>query len=292
MKRASKFFSDLSGFWRQYKRNRFAVLCLAFVILLASIALLAPWVAPYPPMRIGVAEVFAPPTAQHLMGSDNLGRDVFSMVVFGARTSLFVGFLAATTSVLIGLFVGSISGYLGGWVDDLLMRISEIVLIIPRFVLALVLAAIFGSTALNVIVVIGLLSWPVIARVCRAEFLSLKEREYVLASRSLGESTWSIIFSEILPNAMPPLVTAGTLQVGAAILMESSLSFLGLGDPNVPSWGYIASSARIYIFQAWWIIAFPGILIFLTVLSVNFIGDWLNFSLNPKTRERGYGFKI
>jgi len=285
-RRANVLVGDLKEFWRRYRKSRTAVTGLAMVFLFAVIALIAAFISPYDPLKVGVGPPLTKPSARHVMGTDDLGRDVYSGVVWGARISMLVGFLAAITSAIIGCYIGAISGYYGGFIDDLLMRITELFMVIPRLFLALVMVALFGSGLWNVIFVIGVLSWPPIARVVRAEFLSLKEREFVEAVRALGAGNLTIIFGEILPNAFPSLIVSSSLQVGSAILIEAGLSFLGLGDPNTISWGMMLSNAQRFLREAWWMVTFPGGVLLLTVLALNFVGDGLNDALNPRLKER------
>jgi len=227
-----------------------------------------------------------PPTANYPFGTDDLGRDIYSNVIYGARTSMMVGLLAAMISVLIGILVGAFSGYYGGKLDDLLMRSSEIFLVLPTFLLALIIVAVFGTNINNIIFAIAIVSWPRTARLLRAEFLTMKEREFVEAARVLGSKHIDIMLSEILPNAIFPVIVNASLEVATAILTEAGLSFLGAGDPNVPSWGLMLNNAQNYLREAWWMAAFPGAMLFLACLSLNLVGDGLNDYFNPRLKER------
>jgi peptide/nickel transport system permease protein len=275
----------MGDFWRRYKRNRAAVMGIGIVLFFGGLALFAPFLAPFNPLATG-KDSFHRPDSRYLMGTDDLGRDLFSGVLWGARTSLLVGILAALTSTLIGVVVGALAGYYGGMTDDLLMRITEFFLVIPRFFLVLVIVALFGSSIWNVILVIGILSWPVTARLVRVEFLSIKEKEFIEASRAAGATDLRIILRHILPNATPPIVVSGSLQIARAILLEAGLSFLGLGDPNQMSWGVMLYNAQRFLRHAWWTALFPGIAIFLVVMGFNLVGDGLNDALNPKQKGR------
>jgi len=215
-----------------------------------------------------------------------MGRDLFTDVLYGARTSLQIGFLAATTSVLIGTIVGALAGYYGSYKDEILMRITEVFQVVPRLFLALAAVAIVGPTVWNVIWVIGLTSWPTTARLVRAEFLSLRERPFVEASKGLGAGDIQVIWGEIFPNATSSIVVNSSFEVARAIVLEAGLSFLGLGDANVASWGRTLQEAQSYLQRAWWTSLFPGLFIALTVLGLNLIGDGLNDALNPRLRER------
>jgi peptide/nickel transport system permease protein len=275
----------MGDLWRRYKRNRAAVMGIGIVLFFGGLALFAPFLAPFNPLATG-KDSFHRPDSRYLMGTDDLGRDLFSGVLWGARTSLLVGILAALTSTLIGVVVGALAGYYGGMTDDLLMRITEFFLVIPRFFLVLVIVALFGSSIWNVILVIGILSWPVTARLVRVEFLSIKEKEFIEASRAAGATDLRIILRHILPNATPPIVVSGSLQIARAILLEAGLSFLGLGDPNQMSWGVMLYNAQRFLRHAWWTALFPGIAIFLVVMGFNLVGDGLNDALNPKQKGR------
>jgi len=273
------------SFWKRFRKNRGAVVGLFFLLFLALVAILADVISTHDPMEPGVGRMLQPPSRHFLMGTDNLARDIFSGVVHGARVSLVVGFAAAFTSVLLGGIIGSISGYFGGLIDDLLMRFCELFQSMPRFLFALVIVVFFGNTIWNVVVVIGLLSWPRSGRMVRSEFLRLRESEFVVSARAIGMRNARIIFRQILPNALHILLVTGSLEVGAAILTEAGLSFLGAGDPNLMSWGRMLYNAQRFLRSAWWFSVFPGLAIFLTVLSLNLLGDGLNDAMNPKLKR-------
>jgi len=276
----------LRGFWRRYRKNRAAVIGLFIFIGVCAVAAAAPAITWYPPLRSNVAAPFIPPNLNHPYGTDDLGRDLYSTAVYGTRTSLAVGLLAAGFSALIGILVGATSGYYSGKVDDLLMRISEVFLVLPTFLLALIIVAMFGANIQNIIIAIAIVSWPRTARLLRAEFLSLKERDFVEAARVLGSKNVDIMFNEILPSAIYPIIVNASLEVASAILTEAGLSFLGVGDPNVPSWGIMLNNAQSYLQTAWWMAAFPGVMLLLTCLSLNLVGDGLNDYFNPRLKER------
>jgi peptide/nickel transport system permease protein len=275
----------MKDFWHRFRKNRAAVVGLMVVLLIAVIALIAPILPIVNPFKMG-GMALSPPTLTHFMGTDDLGRDVMSRIMHGARISLMIGLMASLTSTLIGIFIGSLSGYYGGWIDDLMMRITELFQVIPRFFLALIFVAIFGPTMWNIIFVIGFLSWPITARLVRADFLSLKTRDFIEASRALGQNDLYLIFVDILPNATPSIIVNSSLQVAQAILLEAMLSFLGLGDPQSISWGQLLNSAQLFIRQAWWMVVFPGLTISITILGLNLVGDGLNDALNPRMKNK------
>ncbi len=272
--------------WRIFARNRAAVLAAVILISLVALALLGPVLAPFDPDRIGAGGAMAAPAWPHLMGTDELGRDILSRVLSGIRVSLLVGLGAAAVSTGLGVVVGGLAGFFGRFVDDALMRVTEIFQVVPRFFLAVLLVAFFGASILNIVLAIALLSWPEIARILRAEFLSLRGRQFVDAARVAGASSATLIFLEILPNALGPVIVNATLQVGQAMLLEAGLSYLGLGDPSRVSLGLMLHQAQAIMRSAWWATAFPGAMIFLAVLSLNLIGDGLNDVLNPRSRSR------
>jgi peptide/nickel transport system permease protein len=255
---------------------------LAFTSLLAVIG---PWIAPYGAGALS-ADPFQPPGRGHWMGSDNVGKDILSEIIHGTRVTVMVGVVAAGVSLLIGVLVGSIAGFAGGRVDATLMRIAEFFQILPGLLLALVVAAIMGRSIGLLILAIAVTSWPQSARLVRAQFLSLREREFVEAARGIGFPRRYIVGREILPNAMPPAIVQATLDVGTAILIAASLSFLGLGDPTVPSWGEMLNNAQGYLDRAWWMAVFPGAAIFLVVLATNVVGDGVTDALDPKAHRR------
>jgi len=272
----------LGYLWSRYRQNRAAVVGLVVVGAFTLAALLAPLLVPTHYVRVGVAPLLAPPSAAFVMGTDDLGRNILAGVLYGGRVSLLVGAVSVAVSTLIGVGVGLLAGYLGGFVDEVFMRIVEFFQVLPRFFVALILVAIIGTSVWNAIVVIAVLSWPLTARLIRAEVLSLRERDFVQSLRLLRAPVWYIAFVEILPNALAPVIVNASLEVGRAILTEASLSFRGLGDADHPSWGFMLSYAQPLMRQAWWLSAFPGLAIVLVVLGFNLIGDGLNDVLNPR----------
>ena len=271
--------------WRNFYSNWVSVLGLIILLLLTVTALIGPVIAPFDPEDLEIGRRATAPNSMYWVGTDELGRDVFSRAVTATRVSLLVGIIAAGVSTLVGILVGSLSGFFGGWLDHILMRITEVFQVVPQFFLAVVLVALFGASVLNIIVAIALLTWPIIARLTRSEFLSLKSRQYVDAAYLGGASNTRLIFGEILPNAMGPIIVSATLLVGRAMLTEAGLSFLGLGDPSRISLGVMLYQSRPFVQFAWWAALFPGMMIFLAVLSTNLIGDGLNDVINPHLNE-------
>ena len=269
-----------------FARNRFSLAGVFILAAITSVAVTGIWLSPFDPMRSGVGEVMLPPGAAYLMGTDELGRDIFSRVLAATRTSLGVGICAAATSTAIAVVVGALAGFIGGWIDDILMRITEIFQVIPRFFLTVLMVALFGASLMNVVLAIAVLSWPEVARVVRAEVLSLRSRQFVFAAQVAGAGPVTLIMEEILPNALGPIIVNATLQVGQAILLEAGLSYLGLGDPSTVSLGLMIYQAQEIMRTAWWATAFPGAFIFLTVVSINLVGDGLNDVFNPRSRNR------
>lgn len=268
----------------RFAANPGAVVGAVFLIVLVLAAVvLPPLISPNPWSVAG--EPFAPPFSNFLLGTDMLGRDVAVMLLHGTRFSLIVGVGSMVAAVAIGLTLGAIAGYAGGWVDDLLMRVTEFFQILPNLVLILVLVAFMGPSVFSVIIGIGVVTWPNVARIMRAEVMSLRHREYVEAARVVGQRPLRILVSQVLPNAMPPVIVLGSLMIASAIMAESALSFLGLGDPKVMTWGYMIGTSREFLRHAWWISMFPGIAIILTVLAINFVGDGLAAALNPSLED-------
>uniref|UniRef100_UPI003F490F42 ABC transporter permease n=1 Tax=Ensifer adhaerens TaxID=106592 RepID=UPI003F490F42 len=255
----------------------------ALLLLIVIIALLGPFAYPGSPFSIAGAPLL-PPGDLFPLGTDVLGRDIAVGIVHGARASLFVGVVATVVALIIGTGVGAIAGYAGGVVDATLMRATEVFQTIPAFVFAILILAILGPAIENVVVTIAIVSWPPVARLVRAEFLSLKNREFVLAATGLGFSRSHVIFKEILPNCISPIIVMGSLMVATAILIESGLSFLGLSDPNVMSWGYMIGAGRTVLRSAWWVCTIPGIAVALSVLAINLVGQGINDVLNPRLR--------
>ena len=274
-----------SLFWRRFKKNRLAVIGGIIVAMLFAIAILAPFIAPHDPDAINVRHVLEPPSLQHPFGTDDLGRDILSRVIYGSRISLAVGFVAVGIATLAGIIFGALSGYYGRWTDTVIMRFVDIMLAIPTFFLILAVIAMLEPGIWNIMIVIGLTSWMGVARLVRAEFLSLKEREFVLAARALGASDFRIIFRHILPNAMSPVLVSAVLGIAGAVLLESSLSFLGIGvQPPTASWGNILTIGKDNIEIAWWISVFPGLAIFATVLAYNLLGEGIRDSIDPRLK--------
>ena len=275
------------AFARRFARNRGALIGFAVIVVVALMALLAPILFPTDPLRIvAQPELWPGEDAAFPLGTDSLGRDMLAMIVHGARATLLIGLFASLVATLIGVTVGAIAGYFGGWIDEGVMRLSELFQTIPNLIFVLTIIVILGSTLTNIVIAIGIVSWTSIARMTRAEFLSLRDREFVQACRSMGMTDLRIIIGEILPNALPPVIVLSSLIVAGAILFESAVSFLGLGDPNLASWGRLVGDGRQLIRSSWYVCAIPGAAIMITVLCLNLVGDGLNDALNPKLRDR------
>ena len=273
-------------FWRRYRRNRAAVLGLALLAVVVAMAAVAGLYEPGNPLRRAGSPLIAPFTDWAMpLGTDQLGRDILAGILHGARISLAIGLVATLLSISFGVMVGAVAGYFGGWVDDVLMRITEAFQTVPNFVLLLALVAILGSRIEYIVLAIAIVSWTAPARLARAEFMSLRKREFVEAVRNLGVGHASIIVREILPNALPPVVVYASVIMALAILLESALAFLGLGDPNHASWGNMIGQGRAVLRTDWHVAFIPGVAIVLTVLSFSLVGEGLNEALNPRQKK-------
>ena len=278
--------SPFAEAWDMFLRNHAAMVALAILALISVGAVIGPILYPTDPFEM-VWAPFSPPSAQgFLLGTDYLGRDLLSMIINGARVSLLIGLAAALVSIFIGVTVGALAGFYRGWVEEVLMRITEFFQVLPTLLFSMVLVALFGASLPMITFAIGIVSWTAVARITRAEFLRIRELEFVTASRAAGAGAGKLMFRVILPNAMPPIIVQSALMVGSAILFEAGLSFLGLTDPNVVSWGQIIGSNRQYILDASYTVTIPGLAIFVTVLCISLVGDGLNDALNPKLRQR------
>ena len=273
----------MRAFLRRFVRHRPAVLGLVVLLSVVACALLAPVLHPASPFSLS-GQPFQAPFGQYLFGTDQLGRDLAAALLYGARTTLLIGLVATAIAVLVGVTIGGLAGYYGGRVDSWLMRLTEIFQTIPFFLFAILLLAVLTPSIANVIIAIAVVSWPPMARLVRGEFMAMRDREFVLACISMGMSHTRIILRHILPNTLSSIIVTASLMVATAILIESSLSFLGLSDPNVMSWGFIIGAGRTAIRSAWWVCAIPGIAILLTVMSINLVGEGLNDALNPRLR--------
>lgn len=271
---------------RMYLRNKAAVIGLMILVSIVLMSLIGPYLYPVDAFEMVWAPLSPPGEEGFILGTDLLGRDLLAGLIQGSRATLAVGSLAAIITIVIGVLVGALAGYYRGWVEELLMRITEFFQVLPPLLLAMVVIMLFTPTLMVIATAIGIVSWTGTARLARAEFLRIRELDFIKSERAIGSRDRRIIWRVILPNAAPPLIVSAALAVGSAILFEAGLSFLGLADPNVMSWGYLIGVNRPYLLEAWWPVAFPGIAIFITVLSVSLVGDGLNDALNPKLRQR------
>lgn len=279
--------SPLMEGWTVYRRNAAAVLGTMLLLAIVTFVLYGTFVDKSDPYEI----VWAPQTPPGVeatvpLGTDNLGRDLLRGLLKGGGPTLAVGAAAAIITLVIGISIGGIAGYFGGWIDDLLMRVTEFFQVLPALLFAMVVITLFSPSTVTMAIAIGVVLWPQTARLTRAEFLRIRELEYVTAARSIGARDGRIMWKVILPNALPPLIVSATLTIGVAILFQAGLSFLGLDDPNTMSWGLMIGANRQYVLDAWWPVTFPGLAIFLTVFAVSLVGDGLNDAFNPKLRER------
>ena len=278
------------AFWRMFARNRLAVIGGVVVGCLFFLAVLAPMLAPWDPNKHDMRIILSPPSSQHWMGTDQLGRDVLSRVLYGSRVSLAVGFVSVGIATLVGILLGAAAGYHGVWVDAVIMRFVDLMLVFPRFFLLLAVLAFLKPSIWTIMVVIGLTGWMSVARLVRAEFLTLREREFVVWSESVGASAPRVVFRHILPNALAPVLVAMTLGIPAAILMESGRSFLGLGvQPPHATWGNILTEGKDSLEIAWWMTVYPGLAILITVLSYNLLGEGIRDALDPRLRQTRVG---
>jgi peptide/nickel transport system permease protein len=279
MKRA-----DIIEFFRRFSRNRAALIGLAILIIIVIAAIAGPtWYQESPFALAG--RPFLPPFGHYLLGTDMLGRDELAGIIYGARTSLLIGLVATVFATLLGVLMGGVAGYYGGVVDEVLMRLTEIFQTIPSFIFAILVVAILSPSIESVILAIAVVSWPPMARLVRGEFQAMRNREFVQACIAMGMTDLRVIVVHILPNCLSTIIVTGSLMVATAILTESALSFLGLSDPNVMSWGFMVGAARDFLQRAWWLCAIPGVAILLTVLAINLVGDGLNDALNPRLRH-------
>jgi peptide/nickel transport system permease protein len=273
-------------FWRRFRRHRLALVAAGVLFFLAAIVVLAPWIAPYPFDAIDTTQFRKPPSLSHIMGTDDIGRDLFTRVLYGGQISLAIGVFSALVGSGVGTIMGSIAGYYGKAIDNLIMRMTDVAFSIPSLPLLIILSAYAKSAIPVMILVIGLLSWMSTARIVRATVLSIRERDYTLAARAVGAPDPRIIVRHILPNSLAPIIVGATLGVGGAIIAESSLSFLGLGvQPPTPSWGNMLQDSQSTMASRPWLTIFPGMAILITVLSINFLGDGLRDALDPTMRS-------
>jgi peptide/nickel transport system permease protein len=269
--------------WRRLVRRRGAMLGLVVVIFFVAIAVFAPYISPYDPVATSWSAVRKPPSAQYWFGTDEIGRDVLSRVIWGARASLLAGLVSVCISMALGVPIGLLAAYVGGWTDGLISRFTDSMLAVPFLILAIALAAFLGPSLTNAMIAIGVSATPIFIRLTRAQVLAVKVEDFVEAARAVGNPHWRIALRHILPNVLPPLIVQSTLAIAAAVIAEASLSFLGLGQqPPAPSWGSMLNTAKNFVDQAPWMAIWPGVSIFLLVLSFNLLGDGLRDALDPK----------
>lgn len=272
--------------WRRFKKSKTAMVGLGVVLLFVIIAIFAPWIAPQGINQQNLSIRLLPPSSEHWFGTDDMGRDIFSRIVHGARISLTVGFFAVVLSALVGSILGILAGYYGRWIDTIISRIFDILLAFPSILLAIAVVAALGPSLRNALIAIAVINIPNFGRLIRSKVLSIKEEEYILSARAIGMSDVRILFSHILPNSMTPIIVQGTLAIATAIIEAAALGFLGLGaQPPEPEWGKMLSDARIYFLNAPWTMIFPGLAIMLTVLGFNLMGDGLRDALDPKMKN-------
>jgi peptide/nickel transport system permease protein len=284
--------------WRAFRRHRPAMVGLSIMIICALTSILAPYITPYDPEKIQLTRMLEPPSAEHIMGTDELGRDLLTRILYGGRVSLSIGIMAMGLAVIVGAAVGGLAGFYGGWVDNILMRFTDMMLAFPQLFVLIILAlalrdlpieALRGTafaSIFSIVLVIAVLAWMQVARLVRASFLSLKEKEFTEAARCLGVSNLRIMLRHLLPNALSPIIVAATFRVATSIITESGLSYLGFGvQPPTPTWGNMLKNAQEQMTRAPWTALFPGLMIFVTVIAINFIGDGLRDALDPYKSE-------
>ena len=274
------------GVWGQFRRNRLAMAGLVLIVLLCATALSASWLAPFDPNQYDLEHILEAPSSLHWLGTDDQGRDILSRLIWGSRVSLSVGLVAVAIYVAVGILLGGLAGYYGGWVDLALSRAIEIMLCFPTFFLILAVLAFVGPSIYNIMIVLGLTQWTGVARLVRGEFLKLRGQEFVLNARVLGASDARLIFKHLLPNALAPVLVSASFGVASAILTETGLSFLGFGvPPQVPSWGSILAQAQNYMDIAWWLTLVPGFAIFITITAYNLVGEALRDAIDPRLKD-------
>jgi peptide/nickel transport system permease protein len=279
---------EIRQFWRTFSRNQLACVGAVVVCVLVAIAVLSPALAPWDPNKTDMKRILERPSARHWLGTDQIGRDVLSRLLYGSRISLAVGFVSVGIAVLIGIVLGAAAGYHGGVIDAFIMRLVDLMLVFPRFFLLLAVLAFLKPSIWTIMAVIGLTGWMGVTRLVRAEFLTLREREFVIWSESIGAGALRVVFKHILPNALAPVLVAMTLGIPAAILTESGLSFLGLGvQPPYATWGNILNDGKDLITYAWWLTLYPGLAILVTVLAYNLMGEGIRDALDPRLRQSG-----
>jgi peptide/nickel transport system permease protein len=284
--------------WRSYRRHKPAMVGTVIILIFALAAVFAPYISPWDPEKTNLDAMLKPPSAQHLMGTDELGRDLLTRILYGGRVSLSIGVMAMALAVVVGAVVGGLAGFYGGWVDNVLMRFTDMMLAFPQLFVLIILAlalrdipieALRGTafaSVLSIVLVIAVLAWMRVARLVRAAFLSLKEKEFIEAARSSGVPNWRIMVRHLLPNAMSPIIVAATFRVATSMITEAGLSYLGFGvQPPTPTWGNMLKNAQVQMTRAPWTAIFPGLMIFIAVIAINFIGDGLRDALDPYKAE-------
>ncbi len=276
-----------NDFWRKFARNRLAVIGLVMLVIMTGVAIFAPVVAPYDPLEMDLLNAYAPPGSEgHLLGTDNYGRDILSRIIHGSRISLSIGLVVVGIAATLGTVLGLLAGFLGGWVDMLIMRLVEIFYAFPFLILVIGVMAILGPSIFNVMWVLGAVSWPIYARLVRAVVLGLREQEFIEAARAGGARTARLIFRHVLPNSLTPVIVTATFGIPEAILSSAALGFLGLGvQPPTPEWGALVSEGKDFIRRAPFLITWPGLAIMLAVMSFNFLGDGLRDTLDPRMNK-------